>query len=88
MVAYLFGFFYFQDFKDLPTPFGAFRAWKMNFLSIWINVGVTALNLIFLLFLFGGQAYPLSLIILVPGGSVFVGIGAWLCWSIKQIWIM
>lgn len=60
----------------------------MNFLSLLINVSISALNLLFLLFLFGGQQFNIVMIILIPMGGLFVGIGTWLGWSMKQIWIM
>ena len=42
LAAYAHGLLAFIDYMDYPTAYNAFRSWKINFVAIWIIVGVAA----------------------------------------------
>lgn len=43
IMAFVYGLIAFGDYMNYPSAYNAFRAWKINFLVIWISLAVALL---------------------------------------------
>jgi len=84
-IAYVYGLLAFIDEMTYHTAYNAFRAWKINFMVIWISVGLSVLSSVGFI---AGMNFGLMNLLLFVIPLVFVGAGAFFMWYMKQLWIM
>ena len=87
MIAATIGLIAYIDYLNYPTAYNALRAWKRNFLVFLIVIAVNTLPLNSM-FMDISLKTNTAIWVMVLIGTVFNGIGIWLAWSMKQLWIM
>lgn len=87
LAAAIYGLLAFLDFTAYNTAYNAFRAWKINFMVIWISVGLSLLCMAG--FLAGmKQGISVASVVLFAAPTTLIGFGVLLMWNLKQLWIL
>lgn len=82
LAAAVYGLLAFVDVMAYDTAYNAFRAWKINFLVIWISVGLSLLCMAG--FLAGmKQGISVASVVLFALPTTLIGVGVLLMWNMK-----